>query len=181
MLHSFSYFISRDFSFVRYHGYDGYLDVTTPPYATPLRECFLKAGQELGYDLIDYNSDRSVGFSTVQATMRNGHRVSANKAFLRPIRNRENFHLSKLSTVTKIIVDPKTKRAKGVQFIRGRKTYFVSATKEIILCAGGHLNIVTKYKYVTNMRLIVFKNASIIMKIQISHYFKNIKIIKPCN
>ncbi|XP_025990966.2 glucose dehydrogenase [FAD, quinone] [Solenopsis invicta] len=121
---------------VRYHGYDGYLDVTTPPYATPLRECFLKAGQELGYDLIDYNSDRSVGFSTVQATMRNGHRVSANKAFLRPIRNRENFHLSKLSTVTKIIVDPKTKRAKGVQFIRGRKTYFVSATKEIILCAG---------------------------------------------
>ncbi|XP_012533590.2 glucose dehydrogenase [FAD, quinone] isoform X2 [Monomorium pharaonis] len=121
---------------IRYHGYDGYLDVTTPPYATPLRECFLKAGQELGYDLIDYNSDRFIGFSTVQANLRNGHRVSANKAFLRPIRNRENFHLSKYSTATKIIIDPITKKAMGVQFVKSHKTYFVSATKEIILCAG---------------------------------------------
>lgn len=121
---------------VRYHGYDGYLDVTTPPYATPLRERFLKAGQELGYDLIDYNGDRFIGFSAVQANLRNGHRVSANKAFLRPIRDRTNFYLSKLSTVTKIVINPQTKKAVGVQFAKGHKTYFVSATKEIILCAG---------------------------------------------
>ncbi|XP_020281968.1 glucose dehydrogenase [FAD, quinone]-like [Pseudomyrmex gracilis] len=121
---------------VKYHGYDGYLDVTTPPYATPLREHFLKAGQELGYDVIDYNSDKFVGFSTVQANMRNGHRVSANKAFLSPIRDRPNFYLSKLSTVTKIVINPKTKTAVGVEFVKNQKTYFVSAIKEIILCAG---------------------------------------------
>ncbi|KAL6446545.1 hypothetical protein ACFW04_001231 [Cataglyphis niger] len=120
----------------RYHGYDGYLDVTNPPYATPLKECFLKAGQELGYDLVDYNSDRLIGFSTVQTTLRNGHRVSAGKAFLRPILNRRNFYLSKFSTVTKIIINPKTKTAVGVEFMKNHKTYFVSATKEIILCAG---------------------------------------------
>jgi choline dehydrogenase-like flavoprotein len=94
----------------------------------------LKAGQELGYDLVDYNSDRVIGFSTVQANMRNGHRVSANKAFLRPIRDRKNFYLSKLSTVTKITID-----SKSVQFVKNHKTYFVSATKEIILSAGMHL------------------------------------------
>ncbi|XP_070155098.1 glucose dehydrogenase [FAD, quinone] [Polyergus mexicanus] len=120
----------------RYHGYDGYLDVTNPPYATPLKERFLKAGQELGYDLVDYNSDRLIGFSTVQTTIRNGHRVSASKAFLRPILHRTNFYLSKLSTVTKIVINPKTKTVVGVEFVKNRKTYFVSATKEIILCAG---------------------------------------------
>lgn len=118
----------------------------TPPYATPLRECFLKAGQELGYDLIDYNSDRFIGFSTVQANLRNGHRVSANKAFLRPIRDRTNFYLSKFSTVTKIIINPETKKAVGVQFMKDHKTYFVTATKEIILCAGKYLaNIVLEH------------------------------------
>ncbi|XP_011645474.1 glucose dehydrogenase [FAD, quinone]-like [Pogonomyrmex barbatus] len=121
---------------VRYHGYDGELDVTTPPYATPLRDRFLKAGQELGYDLIDYNSDKYIGFSTVQANLRYGHRVSASKAFLRPIRDRTNLYLSKLSTVTKIVINPQTKSATGVQFVKDHKMYFASATKEVILCAG---------------------------------------------
>ncbi|EFN72093.1 Glucose dehydrogenase [acceptor] [Camponotus floridanus] len=120
----------------RYHGYDGYLDVTTPSYATPLKERFLMAGQELGYDLIDYNSDKSIGFSSVQANLRNGHRVSASKAFLKPIRGRANFYLSKFSTVTKIVINPKTKIAMGVEFVKNHKTYFISPTKEIILCAG---------------------------------------------
>ncbi|XP_029171438.1 glucose dehydrogenase [FAD, quinone]-like [Nylanderia fulva] len=121
---------------VRYHGYNGYLDVTIPPYSTPLKESFLKAGQELGYDLVDYNSDRLIGFSGVQSTLRNGRRVSAGKAFLRPIRDRPNFYLSKFATVTKIVINPKTKTAVGVEFIKNHRTYFVSATKEIILCAG---------------------------------------------
>lgn len=121
---------------VRYHGYDGYLDVTSPPYATPLKERFLMAGQELGYDLVDYNSGSPIGFSTVQANLRNGHRVSASKAFLKPIRDRTNFYLSKLSTVTKIVINPKTKVAVGVEFVKNHRTYFVSPTKEIILCAG---------------------------------------------
>ncbi|KAL0131171.1 hypothetical protein PUN28_002615 [Cardiocondyla obscurior] len=121
---------------VRYHGYNGYLDVTTPPYATPLRERFLEAGQELGYNLIDYNSDRFIGFSTAQVNLRKGQRVSANKAFLTPIRDRVNFHLSKLSTVTKIVIDPETRKAVGVNFVKNHKTYFATATKEIILCAG---------------------------------------------
>lgn len=124
------------FFLARYHGYDGYLDVTSPPYATPLKKRFLMAGQELGYDLIDYNSDRSIGFSTVQANLRNGHRVSASKAFLKPIRGRANFYLSKFSTVTKIVINPKTKIAVGVEFVKNHRTYFVSPTKEIILCAG---------------------------------------------
>lgn len=114
-----------------------------------MRERFLKAGRELGYDVIDYNSDKLIGFSTVQANLRNGHRVSANKAFLSPIRDRPNFYLSKFSTVTKIVINPKTKAAVGVEFVKNQKTYFVSAIKEIILCAGIHTHIfICMYIYI---------------------------------
>ncbi|XP_076681510.1 glucose dehydrogenase [FAD, quinone] [Andrena cerasifolii] len=121
---------------VRFHGHGGYLDVTTSPYASPLRERFLRAGKELGYDVIDYNTDRLIGFSTAQVHLRNGHRVSANKAFLRPIRDRANFHLSKFSKVTNIVIDSQTKTAAGVEFLKNNRKFFVSARKEVILSAG---------------------------------------------
>lgn len=126
---------------IRFHGRGGYLDVTNSPYASPLRECFLRAGEELGYDTIDYNSDKHIGFSAIQVHLRNGHRVSANKAFLRPIRHRENFHLSKLTKVTKIAIDPKRKKAVGVEFIKNGRKMFASAKKEIILSAGERITL----------------------------------------
>ena len=97
---------------------------------------------ELGYDVIDYNADEIIGFSTAQVHLRNGHRVSASKAFLTPIRDRLNFHLSKLSRATRILVDRNTKTAVAVEFIKNGKTRFVYARKEIILSAGnlGKLN-----------------------------------------
>ncbi|XP_043251116.1 glucose dehydrogenase [FAD, quinone]-like [Colletes gigas] len=121
---------------VRFHGRGGYLDVTTSPYVSPLRECFLQAGNELGYDVIDYNTDRLIGFSTAQVHLRNGHRVSASKAFLRPIRGRPNFHLSKFSKATRIVIDPNTKTAVGVEFVKNGKKLYASARKEIIISAG---------------------------------------------
>ncbi|XP_053996282.1 glucose dehydrogenase [FAD, quinone]-like [Hylaeus anthracinus] len=121
---------------VRFHGSGGYLDVTTSPYVSPLRERFLRAGEELGYDIIDYNTDRLIGFSTAQVHLRNGHRVSASKAFLRPIRDRANFHLSKLSRATRIVIDPNTKTVVGVEFVKNGKKLFASARKEIIVSAG---------------------------------------------
>lgn len=121
---------------IRFHGHGGYLDVTTCPYTSPLRERFLQAGKELGYDVIDYNTDRLIGFSTAQVHLRNGHRVSANKAFLRPIRDRANFHLSKFSKVTNIVIDSQTKTAVGVEFLKNNRKFFVSARKEVILSAG---------------------------------------------
>lgn len=101
-----------------------------------MRECFLRGGEELGYDVIDYNSANVIGFSTAQVHLRNGHRVSASKAFLKPIRDRKNFHLSKLSRVTKIVIDPKKKVAVGVEFVKNGRKRFVSANKEIILSTG---------------------------------------------
>lgn len=105
----------------RYHSENGYLDVTTSPYVSPLREPFLEAGEEIGYRTKDCNDEDPEGFCVAQANLRNGRRVSASKAFLRPVRHRRNLHLSKLSKVTRIVINPVTKEATGVEFLKERQ------------------------------------------------------------
>ena len=56
-----------------------------------------------------------------QGTIRRGSRCSTSKAFLRPVRNRKNLHVATHSFVTKVLIDPKTKRAYGVEMIRNKK------------------------------------------------------------
>nr|XP_053638162.1 glucose dehydrogenase [FAD, quinone]-like [Cherax quadricarinatus] len=71
-----------------------------------------------------------------QGTLRRGSRCSTSKAFIRPVRLRPNLHVAMHSFVTKILIDPHTKRAYGVEFLRHGHTQVVLAKKEIILSAG---------------------------------------------
>ncbi|KYQ55060.1 Glucose dehydrogenase [acceptor] [Trachymyrmex zeteki] len=119
-----------------YHGTKGPLHISYPLYHTPLAEAFLKAGKELGYPLLDYNGKNTIGFSYVQATMINGTRMSSNRAYLHPARNRRNLHVTHESRVKKILIDRHTNRAIGVEFIKHRRIISVFASKEVILCAG---------------------------------------------
>lgn len=90
----------------------------------------------MGYKEIDPNSDEILGFGRVQATMRNGKRCSAAKAFLYPILNRSNLHISMKSWVTQILIDSETKRTYGVELIRNKKKHRIHIRKEIIVAAG---------------------------------------------
>lgn len=103
-----------------YHGRGGYLDIDYAPYKSPLEVLFRKAGEELGYKWRDPNGEHVIGFSKPQATMRNGRRCSTSKAFLEPIRYRRNLKVTKNSIVQKIMIDPITKTAIGVEFNKGR-------------------------------------------------------------
>lgn len=97
---------------------------------------FLQAGQEMGYDIVDVNGDQQTGFAFYQFTMRRGSRCSDAKAFLRPVRARPNLHIALHSHVTRVIFDPETKRALGVEYLRGGQKYEVYAKREVILSAG---------------------------------------------
>ncbi|KAL7038562.1 hypothetical protein ACKWTF_009606 [Chironomus riparius] len=120
-----------------YRGNSGYLDIEYAPYTSALHSSFREAGFELGYDYNDPNGEQVLGFSQAQATMRNGRRLSAAKAYLRSVAaKRDNLHISTSSWVTKIVIDPFTKTALGVEFIKNRKRYFIKAKKEVILSAG---------------------------------------------
>lgn len=119
-----------------YRGTRGYLDVEQAPYVSPLHKSFRDAGHELGYDYNDPNGDKQLGFSLAQATMRKGRRCSAAKAYLRPVSQRKNLYISVKSWVTKIIIDPFSKTAVGVEFIKNKKRFVIKAKKEVILSAG---------------------------------------------
>ncbi|KAF3426368.1 hypothetical protein E2986_13520 [Frieseomelitta varia] len=120
----------------KYHSTGGYLTIQDSPYNTPLGIAFLQAGEEMGYDIVDVNGQQQTGFALYQYTMRRGTRCSTAKAFVRPIQLRRNFHLSLWSHVTKILIDPVTRRAYGVEFIREGRKHVVHARKEVILSAG---------------------------------------------
>lgn len=68
--------------------------------------------------------------------MENGTRMSSSRAYLHPVRSRRNLHVIKYSRATRVLIDPATNTAVGVEFVRGRRKYRVMARKEVILSAG---------------------------------------------
>lgn len=119
-----------------YRGKGGFLDVEHARFVSKLHGSFREAGAMLGYDYNDPNGDKQLGFSLAQATMRNGRRCSAAKAYLRPVAKRQNLHISMKSWVTRVVIDPFTKTAIGVEFTKNKKRYMIKARKEVILSAG---------------------------------------------
>lgn len=122
-----------------YHSTGGYLTVGEAPYHTPLAAAFVEAGVEMGYENRDLNGEKQTGFMIAQGTIRRGSRCSTAKAFLRPARLRPNLHIAMFSHVTKVLIDPISKIAFGVEFVRDRKMHYVRAKKEVIL-SGGSIN-----------------------------------------
>lgn len=112
------------------------MDVQKAGFRTKVLDTFLKSAQEYGYPVNDPNGESLLGFSQSQANTRRGRRWSAAKAFLRSVHHRPNLFISKNSRVTKILIDPKTKVAYAVEFVKRRRRYRIRANKEIILSAG---------------------------------------------
>lgn len=119
-----------------YHGSGGFLTVQESPWRTPLAVAFVQAGMEIGYENRDINGEIQTGFMLSQGTIRRGTRCSTAKAFIRPVRLRRNFHTALNAHVTKIVIDPQTMRATGVEFYRDGRKQFIGARKEVILSAG---------------------------------------------
>lgn len=90
-----------------------------------------------------------------QMTQSKGIRMSSARSFLRPARNRSNFHILLNTTVTKILVHPNSKTAQGKYIICFKLSYTkpihsigvemidqfgstrkIFVKKEIILCGG---------------------------------------------
>ncbi|XP_015597067.1 glucose dehydrogenase [FAD, quinone] [Cephus cinctus] len=118
------------------HGTNGPVNIDYIPYHTPVAESFLEAGLEAGFKILDYNGRNQTGFSYLQTTTKNGMRLSSNKAYLQPARNRKNLFVTKNSLVSQILIDKPTNRAIGVKFLKHRREIVVRARKEVILCAG---------------------------------------------
>lgn len=119
-----------------YRNTGGYLSVQDVPYRSECVHAFVNASQEMGYNYVDYNGKEQLGISYVQSTTRRGARCSAEKAFLRSAKFRPNLTILTKSRVTKILIDPTTKRTYGVEYIRNKQLQIARAKKEVILSAG---------------------------------------------
>lgn len=158
----------EEFKTSKYRGKKGYVDVQHPGYHSKLLDAFLDAGKDFGYNENDPNDEEMLGFSQIQATTRNGKRWSAAKAYLRPVKKRANLFISMRSWVTKILIDPNTKMAYGVEFVKNRQRYRVNATKEVILSAGSiaspqllMLSGVGPVDHLTEFKIPVIQNSSV--------------------
>ncbi|XP_045465790.1 glucose dehydrogenase [FAD, quinone]-like [Harmonia axyridis] len=137
----FKYFVKSEDAFIAvndtgYHGVGGYQSVQDVSFRTESANAWVKACQEAGYKYVDYNGKQQLGVSYVQGTIINGRRCSVEKAFLRPVKKRPNLTILTEARATQILINPKTKEAYGVKYIRKGRTYTAFAEKEVISSAG---------------------------------------------
>ncbi|XP_070165930.1 glucose dehydrogenase [FAD, quinone]-like [Polyergus mexicanus] len=116
-----------------YHNENGYLCVERVPYHTKLATAYLEAGQELGYEIVDYNGQDQIGFSYLQVNMDHGKRCSAAKAYLQL--NRPNLEIITGARVIKVLINA-DKRAYGVEYVKYNVSKKVICSKEVLLSAG---------------------------------------------
>ncbi|CAG7827285.1 unnamed protein product [Allacma fusca] len=112
----------------------GNMHVESKP-SSPLLKRFLAGVHELGFPVQDINGHQQTGFCPSEFFQRNGYRSGTFQAFLKPILNRKNLHISRYSLVTKIKFD-ESNQATGVWYVRHGVKKFARATKEIILSGG---------------------------------------------
>ncbi len=118
-----------------YRGKGGPLVVERGEVKNPLFSAFFAAVQQAGFSLTnDVNGYRQEGFAAFDRNIRRGRRFSAARAYLHPVKQRQNLDIKCRALVTKLITEGKT--VTGVEyslpFGRRRK---VSA-KEVIVCGG---------------------------------------------
>ncbi len=101
----------------------------------PLARRFIEAGRQAGFAYnADFNGAAQEGIGVYQINTKNGWRMSAAKAFLRPAAKRANVSVLTDTLVTKILFEGR--RASGVEIRRGAQARVIGARREAILAAG---------------------------------------------
>ncbi|MCV7282400.1 GMC family oxidoreductase N-terminal domain-containing protein [Mycolicibacterium flavescens] len=115
-------------------GAGGPLDVSVGPLVEVSRE-FVDAARGLGWavtDDLNATDDQRIGPAV--RTIKNGRRVSAAHAFLRPVQNRPNLTIAVNTTVERIVFEGD--KAVGVQARTGKGRATYTARRETILSLG---------------------------------------------
>lgn len=102
-------------------------------------DAFVSSAKAINYNEVNYNSGDQIGVSYLQSSTRNHWRQTAARAFIAPIKFRPNLHISQRSWATRLVLSTENNdeiRVDGVNLVRNKRTHFVRARKEVILCAG---------------------------------------------
>ncbi|TMP24384.1 choline dehydrogenase [Pseudoalteromonas rubra] len=103
--------------------------------ANPLYRAFIEAGSQAGYARTDdYNGEQQEGFGPMHMTVKDGRRCSASRAYLDPVKGRDNLTIVTGALAHKVLLDGK--RAVGVEYQCKGKTHRATAERRVILSAG---------------------------------------------
>jgi len=120
------------------HGTDGPVNIAPMRSVNKLAYAYLDAAQLAGYELNpDFNGPRQNGIGLYNFTQKNGERVTAEGAYIDPVRHRPNLTIVADTEITKVVFDGTT--ATGVAWKRGAETGVIAA-REIILSAGAFVS-----------------------------------------
>lgn len=126
----------------KYHSVNGEVTVSQVPYQNVLSKTFLDGCEEAGLEPNeDFNnwSKSQEGYGRFHVFQKNGKRVSAAGAFLKPALKRKNLKVVTKAVVSKIDINDAT--ATGVKYIRKGKTHEVKlAPNGEVLLTGGAIN-----------------------------------------
>jgi len=119
-----------------FHGVGGPVGVSdVSAFVHPLCHSFLAACDSLGIARTrDFNGAQSEGSGLWEVTIKDGVRVSASNAYLRPIRGRPNLEIRMRAQATRVLFEGR--RATAVEFIASGSKQVVRARREVILSAG---------------------------------------------
>lgn len=118
----------------------GAVPISEAPYHSVMSEAYVAAMQQLGLSRVrDYDSAaRQSGVAYLKTTTKRGWRISANRAYVDPVRRtRRNLHVLSSTLVNRVVIDAKTRRATAVDvtLADGSRTE-IRARREILLAAG---------------------------------------------
>ncbi|XP_075986085.1 glucose dehydrogenase [FAD, quinone]-like [Anticarsia gemmatalis] len=121
----------------RYHSTGGPVNVERFRYLDTNAMMLLEAFKETGLPVNDLNGENQMGADIIQSTSKFGQRFSANYAYIRSVRHkRPNLHIINNAYATKIMIDPITKEAFGVEYLKHGQIYTAHANKEVIVSSG---------------------------------------------
>jgi len=119
----------------RFRGREGPLRVTDPPPREPIFQALIRAAAEVGMPHNpDYNGASQEGIVMSQATIARGRRQSTARAYLDPIRSRQNLHIETNALAQALTFDGA--RCTGVRYAVGGEAREAGAGREVVVCGG---------------------------------------------
>ena len=124
----------------QHHGAEGEFRVEESRLSWEILDAWRNAAEECGIPGVeDFNRGDNFGCGYFHVNQKNGLRQSSNKAFLQPVRQRNNLTVLANTHVCKLIIENNdgNKRATGVEVRTGNgESNTFSARREVILSAG---------------------------------------------
>ena len=118
-----------------FHGAGGEWRVDKQRLQWKVLDVFKAAAIESGIpETADFNRGNNFGISYFEVTQKNGWRLNASRAFIKPAVRRGNLTLITGATIENLIFDGN--RCVGINFLGGDKRHKAQANKEVLLSAG---------------------------------------------